>query len=91
MTYDVRWTPAWKKLRAQVIHEEPTCWLQFPGCTHVSTQGDHIIPPQERPDLALLRSNVRGACAPCNLRRGRVPVGALRIDDEPPPALGVFD
>ncbi len=37
-------TRAWRRLRAEVIKAEPSCWLRLPGCTHISTTADHIIP-----------------------------------------------
>lgn len=68
---DIRSSAAWQRLRAQVIAEEPYCWLQLAGCTRHSTTGDHLLTINERPDLALVRSNVRGACASCNNKRNR--------------------
>jgi hypothetical protein len=54
------------------------CWLQIPGvCTHRSTSGDHVIPIKYRPDLALTRSNIRGACGPCNRKRGDLTIEQL--------------
>lgn len=68
---DPRGTRAWRKLRAQVIAEEPWCQLRLPGiCTGVSTTADHIIEVDRCPDLAMERSNLRGACAPCNYASG---------------------
>ena len=67
---DIRATQAWRKLSKQVVTEEPLCWLRLPGCTHMSTQADHIIPISVRPDLALVRANCRGCCRRCNERRG---------------------
>jgi 5-methylcytosine-specific restriction endonuclease McrA len=32
---------------------------------------DHVIPVEERPDLALERSNLVASCYGCNTRRGR--------------------
>lgn len=63
-------TRAWRRLRTQVIKEEPTCRIQLPGCTHISTTADHIIPVSIRPELELVRANCRGACAHCNYKRG---------------------
>jgi len=84
-------TRAWRKLRDQVVREEPICWLQLPGiCTRVSTTADHVQPKAQRPDLAKVRSNLRGACLPCNRARGQTPIEALRLDDDDPPALGIF-
>ena len=91
---DPRCTSAWRRLRAQVLREEPTCWLQLEGCTQVSDRGDHVVPVVDRPDLALVRSNVHGACDSCNRKRGTLPIDALRLGGDPsarPPALGVFD
>lgn len=61
---------AWRRLRDQVVREEPVCRLRYPGCTIRSVTGDHIIPVKYRPDLKLVRSNVRGACTSCNQLRG---------------------
>lgn len=86
-------TRAWRVLRDQVVHDEPICWLQFPDiCTRVSTTADHVIPKSVRPDLAMVRSNLRGACLPCNKARNTTPLAALALDGgTPPPALGIFD
>jgi 5-methylcytosine-specific restriction endonuclease McrA len=89
---DPRSTRAWRRLVAQVIREEPRCWLQLDGCTHASTTGDHVIPVTERPDLALIRANVHGACASCNQKRGNLPITALAADrDTHAAALDIFD
>lgn len=61
---------AWRRLRDQVVREEPFCRLRYPGCTIRSVTGDHIIPVKYRPDLKLVRANVRGACQHCNQLRG---------------------
>lgn len=90
---DPRSTWAWRKLVAEVIVEGPVCWLQLEGCTQVSTTGDHVIPVTVRPDLALVRGNVRGACRPCNDKRGNLSIEELRLgaDTARPAALSVFD
>ena len=67
---DPRGTWAWKQLRLQVIREEPLCTLRLPGCTTYSDTADHIVAVVDRPDLALVRENCRGACAHCNYARG---------------------
>lgn len=90
---DPRHTRAWRRLRDQVVREEPTCRLRIVGvCTGVSTTADHIHPVTTHPELAMVRSNLRGACGPCNDARGNLPDEALRLDTDtpPPPALGVF-
>ena len=71
----------WKKLRLRVIAEEPICRLQLSVCRGRSDTADHIIPVSHRPDLRYLRSNLRGACQPCNnLRRNR-PLSEVRAED----------
>ena len=86
---DPRSTRAWKKLRAQVIREEPVCWLKLPGCTTLSTTADHILTVRDRPDLALVRANLHGACSPCNNRRNKKRVEELPTLG-PAKALGFF-
>lgn len=92
---DPRSTRAWRQLVTRVVAEEPHCWLQLEGCTGVSTTGDHVIPVVDRPDLALDRTNIRGACRPCNDKRGRLPIDELNLgsntDAEPAAALTIFD
>lgn len=61
---------AWRRLRDQVIREEPDCRIRGPKCTGRSTTADHIIPKSIRPDLTMVRANLRGACGPCNYGRG---------------------
>lgn len=79
MAYDMRDSYAWRKLRDQVVEEEPACWLRLPGCTGASQTADHVIPYVDRPDLALERSNHRGVCHHCNHLRRNMPVEALVI------------
>lgn len=68
--YPLSW--AWRKLKASVIEEEPTCQIAFPWCcTHVSRTVDHIIPRRNRPDLIMDRSNLQGACRPCHRVKDR--------------------
>lgn len=90
---DPRSTNAWKQLAKRVIREEPVCWLKFPGiCTGQSTTADHVMPVLTHPELALVRSNARGACRGCNRARSSTPVELLRLGDsgEPAAALGIF-
>ena len=89
MTHPLK-TEEWRRLSAQVRREEPICWLRFQGCTVLSTTADHVIPYRDRPDLALVRSNLRGACFSCNHRRGSTPVDALNLQAHRPAALDVF-
>lgn len=60
----------WRRLRDQVVREEPVCRLRLPGCTIISTTGDHIMPVKYRPDLKFERGNVQGACTSCNHKKG---------------------
>lgn len=68
---DVIGTRAWRKLRDQVVQEEPECTLRIDdGCTFWSQTADHIINRADRPDLAMERTNLRGSCIHCNAVRG---------------------
>ena len=85
---------AWKTLARQVVRDEPLCWLRLPGCTIRSTSADHIVPLTVAPQLALVRSNCRGACRSCNTKRHSLPVSqlpALRGRRHRAPALALFD
>ena len=75
------WQRRWKKLKATVVKQEPLCQLRLPGCTGLSQTADHKIPVKLRPDLAYTRTNLQGACHPCNRRKG-----ARLLDPAPPPA-----
>lgn len=77
MATDPRSTRAWRKLRDQVVIEEPDCRLRLPECTGRSVTADHILPVKTHPHLALERSNCRGACDSCNRIRGQVPEESL--------------
>lgn len=79
---------AWRRLRDQVVREEPLCQLRLEGCTIWSQTGDHIFPVRYRPDLKFVRSNVRGACHHCNRRRGVLPLAVAAAADRQkhPPA-----
>lgn len=89
---DPRNTRAWRSLRDQVVAEEPTCRLRIVGiCTMVSTTADHIVTVPARPDLAMVRTNLRGSCRPCNEARHTLPDAALVTDrNQRPPALDLF-
>lgn len=61
---------AWRKLRDQVVREDPSCWLRLPGiCTGYAQTADHILTVRDHPELAMERANLRGACHPCNRSR----------------------
>lgn len=53
----------WKALRAQVLAEEPVCRRCHRAA---STEAGHVLAVSERPDLALVRSNLIGLCRSCN-------------------------
>jgi len=74
---DPRATRAWRKLRDQVVLEEPWCWLRLPVCTGRSQTADHVLTVKARPDLALDRTNLRGACYKCNNSRKDTPIEQL--------------
>lgn len=60
----------WRKLRLLVLAEEPLCrFCLEEGRVRASEHVDHIIPLRERPDLRLVRSNLRGLCESCHNRR----------------------
>lgn len=62
-------TTAWRKLAAEVRASATRCtWCLKPTRRLVA---DHVLPLDQRPDLALDRSNLVPACVPCNTRRGR--------------------
>jgi 5-methylcytosine-specific restriction endonuclease McrA len=91
----------WRRIRDQVVQEEPVCRLQLSCCTMRSTTADHVIPVKFRPDLKYVRQNLRGSCGPCNRRRGARPLGEVRAEEaraglnrqpaRPAAALAFFD
>ena len=85
----VHHTRAWRKLRDQVVAEEPLCWLRLPGCTTLSQTADHVITAHSRPDLAMERANLHGACHSCNHKRNDKPIEAL-MTPKPSNALDFF-
>jgi 5-methylcytosine-specific restriction protein A len=63
--YDRRW----QRLRLVVLAEEPLCRFCYAeGRLTPATDVDHIEPLRTRPDLRLLRSNLRSLCHPCHAR-----------------------
>ena len=57
-------SPAWRRVRAIVLRDQPAC-----QCGQPSTEVDHKISRRERPDLALVRSNLEAKCKTCHSRR----------------------
>lgn len=91
MPCDPRGTRAWRKLRDRVVAEEPVCWLRYPGrCTYWSTTADHLLTVKARPDLAMERANLRGACQPCNLHRNDTPLEQI-VTQTTAEALAFFE
>lgn len=80
---DKRTTLAYQHMRRRVLVEEPVCWLRLPGCTYKATTVDHIIPVKAAPELSLVRSNLRGACAHCNYVRQDKPLTRLASPANP--------
>ena len=76
---------AWQRLRAQVCAEaggrcEALVYSDSGPrrCNDYPVTGGHIIPVRQRPDLGLVRSNVRAECRRHqNLSRGREPGAVL--------------
>lgn len=75
----------WRKIRDQVVREEPLCRLRLDCCTIRSTTADHIAPVRNRPDLKYDRRNLRGSCQPCNMRRGARSLAQVRAEQKQPP------
>lgn len=73
----------WRRIRDEVVAQEPVCRLRLSCCTLRSTTADHIIPVAYRPDLKYVRANLRGSCQPCNMRRGARPLAQVRAEDGP--------
>ena len=66
-------TSAWRKIRAAVLSEEPTCrWCH----TQPSTCVDHILSRERGGDDR--RENLAGSCQACNLARGAGPAHTER-------------
>jgi 5-methylcytosine-specific restriction endonuclease McrA len=62
-------TAEWRRLSAAVRAGATRChWC---GKRTTRLVGDHVIPVEERPELALEPSNVVPSCYGCNTRRGR--------------------
>jgi 5-methylcytosine-specific restriction endonuclease McrA len=64
-----RFGKGWAAMSRAVIERDGgVCQLQLPGCTHVATTADHIVPRSKGGTAAM--ENLRAACRPCNSRRG---------------------
>jgi 5-methylcytosine-specific restriction enzyme A len=85
-------TRASRALRAATLAAWPICYLQYDGCTQVSTRDDHVTPLAEGGSDH--PSNHRGACESCHDRksateraRGRARAHAQRNQSEPHPGV----
>jgi 5-methylcytosine-specific restriction protein A len=59
----------WRRLRLIVLEEEPLCRFHAErGQTVPGEEVDHIEPVDLRPDLRLVRSNLRVLCKACHSR-----------------------
>jgi 5-methylcytosine-specific restriction protein A len=56
-----RLPPGWSKIRAAVLKKQPTCQINGPSCTYVSTQADHIVAGDDHS-----MGNLQGVCYPCH-------------------------
>ena len=63
-------TTKWKELRLLKLQMNPLCehCLRENKITP-ATEVDHIIPIQQRPDLALDINNLQSLCKPCHSRK----------------------
>jgi 5-methylcytosine-specific restriction endonuclease McrA len=85
-TYDHRW----QRVRAAVLErDEHECQIRAAGCTGVATHVDHIVPIAEG-GRRLDTTNLRAACATCNLGRvsgrSRMLADALNSSGEQKPS-----
>lgn len=62
-------TQEWRRLSAEVRANATRCTYCLKPTRRLVA--DHIIPLDQRPDLALERSNLAPCCVPCNTRRAR--------------------
>jgi 5-methylcytosine-specific restriction endonuclease McrA len=61
---------AWRRVQPKVLERDGRwCQLRYAKCTGVATTVDHIIRPEDAPELAFEMSNLRAACRSCNTAR----------------------
>ena len=71
----------WSRMVAEVVKQQPVCWLRLPGCTMRATTADHYFPRKTHPQFGEEMWNLRGACRWCNEHRKDTPphrIGQLR-------------
>jgi 5-methylcytosine-specific restriction endonuclease McrA len=79
--------------RTAILQAQPTCQLQLPGCTHTSTEADHITPTAQGGTNH--PTNGRGVCHTCHTQITKTQAAAgtrhtaakARYPKPPPPAL----
>lgn len=65
-------TRAWRDLSTLVAAKDPLCAnCKRRGLVVIGTQRDHIVPRKERPDLALVESNIENLCDRCHAKKTR--------------------
>jgi 5-methylcytosine-specific restriction enzyme A len=61
----------WRRLRLQVIADQPFCEFKDPGCTLVADEVHHVVKRLDNLALFFERSNLKSACRSCHARRTR--------------------
>lgn len=76
--------PRWQALCKTVLAEcDYVCQLRIPDvCIGTATTVDHLIPASLWPEGRYLRSNLAGACRPCNRRKSNKLTGWRTPRDE---------
>ena len=75
MSDDLRYhTSRWRKLREQVLRDEPLChYCEAKGIHTLATTVDHVVPVARGGDF-WERENLCGACLSCNSSKADTPV-----------------
>lgn len=63
----------WTTTRTRILRRDPTCRINYGGCTTVSTDVDHIQPGAGDHD-----ANLQGACHPCHQLKTQLEAHAAR-------------
>lgn len=84
-------TAAWKAARLACLKRARfrCAWCGDPVHGRGKARVDHIVPMRERPDLALVGSNLRALCTGCDARRHAEKGGALPYDERGCDAQGL--
>lgn len=59
--------PAWRRLRARVLLEEPYCRGYLAECSSLTVEADHIVPLSQGGHS--VRENTQGLCLSCHHRK----------------------